>query len=97
LPFAPGVPAYATGTIDDVPEFPPSAIQLATHPKQTCDVVGVYTGGGVWTVGVYRPSGTCRMRTRKNNPSFCFVCKYLIVDNIYPGQLAALDAQYPGG
>lgn len=78
-------------------EVPPSAIHLLTYPSQMYEVIGLYTGGGTWTHGVYRPSGMCRMRDQYNHTAFCFVCKYLIVDQIDPSQLADLDKQYPGG
>jgi hypothetical protein len=87
------------GPDTDVAEYPPDI--LRNLPKSSplyryqYGYPGVYTGGGTWTCGVYRPAGDCRMRDSSYH--FCMVCEYLIVDAVDPAQLHAVDARYPGG
>jgi hypothetical protein len=80
----------------EVAEYPPKDLwTVPPKPRYHYVYPGVYTGGGTWTCGVYRPAGDCRMRDSSYH--FCMICQYLIVDAIDPAQLPAVDARYPGG
>ncbi len=64
------------------------------------EVIGVYEGAGISRCRTYRPAGYCRMRHHydynlSDHVAFCFVCKYMILNIINPGQHPALDTEYP--
>jgi hypothetical protein len=62
----------------------------------------VYEGAAGFAGAAYRPAGQCKMRSSEAKPEkgegeFCFVCKWLIVNNVDPGLHALLDKRfYPG-
>lgn len=56
--------------------------------RRPSQVVGIFEGAAHFTSGLYRPTGTCKMRTsggKNENGQFCFVCKWLIVNRVNPG------------
>ena len=64
----------------DIDDFKP--------PCQSARLVGLFEGGGRWTGLVYRPSGTCKMRSSggsDENGEYCHVCKWLIINRVDPG------------
>ncbi|MFC4116406.1 hypothetical protein [Nonomuraea zeae] len=73
-----------------VPQFAP--------PLDAYRVVGIYEGGNGWSRGFYRPAGACKMRNQEDaddkRGSFCFVCKWLIVNHVDPSRHAAVDKKY---
>jgi len=74
--------------------------------NRTADLIGLYEGGGGYGCGIYRPAGRCKMRESSLSDSFdfskrdlrstdfCFVCMYLIVEQIDPSVLQELDRYY---
>ena len=74
----------------------PVAIQGFRPPCNPSRLVGVYEGGAGFAGGDFRPAGQCKMRSSAADPergdgAFCFVCMWLIVNNVDPGMHAALD------
>jgi hypothetical protein len=61
-------------------------------------MIGVYEGGNMYTAGVYRPAGSCKMGSSgdptDNIAEFCFVCKWLIVNRVNPSYHALLGHMY---
>ncbi|MFB4295077.1 hypothetical protein [Actinomadura sp. NTSP31] len=83
---------------DDVPAPGPFRRPLLNSFR----LVGIFEGGGHFSRGVYRASGACKMRTPKTvgdvmeHAAFCYLCKWLIVNLVDPGQHALLsDSFYP--
>ncbi|MCB0705589.1 MAG: hypothetical protein KDC34_09785 [Saprospiraceae bacterium] len=76
----------------DVPSYKP--------PCDEYKVIGIYEGGGAYTIDVFRPSGGCKMRDGQGDGGegeYCFVCKYMMVNRIDPSKHAKLDSYYPDG
>jgi hypothetical protein len=72
----------------DIPGF--------SAPCTSSRLVGVYEGAVQYSGGDFRPAGQCKMRASSESDSggegeFCFVCKWLIVNNVDPGMHAVLD------
>jgi hypothetical protein len=72
----------------DIPDF--------SAPCTSSRLVGVYEGAAQYAGGDFRPTGQCKMRSHAASESggegeFCFVCKWLIVNNVDPGLHAVLD------
>ncbi len=86
-------------------EVRPPTIPGLKMPSRPADLIGLYEGGYDVACGVVRPSGRCKMRrnavydpkssTVKEVWPFCFVCKFIVLDRIDPGQHARLDDEYP--
>lgn len=68
-------------------------------------IVGLYTGGGTFTSGIFHPTGQCMMRgrvvvedpvigTRYVDAEFCAVCRYVLVDLVAPEFHPEIDADY---
>jgi hypothetical protein len=78
----------------DIPGF--------SAPCTSSRLVGVFEGAIQYAGADYRPTGQCKMRSgqpteEKGDGEFCFVCKWLIVNNVDPGLHAVLDHHfYPG-
>ena len=76
-----------------------SGIPDFEYPRNHFEVIGLYEGGGTYSCGIYRPTGACKMRSNGaegNEGRFCYVCKYLIVNRVDPGQHEVLDeCEYP--
>lgn len=73
----------------DIPDFKP--------PCKSARLVGVFEGASSGTGLVYRPTGTCKMRTNGGSGAdgeFCHVCKWLIVNRIDPGKHEILDRNF---
>jgi hypothetical protein len=80
-------------------QLPPKGIANFSQPSSRWRVVGLYEGGGGFNCGTHRPSGQCRMRdsfdeAQQKHIAFCFVCRYLIVDQVDPLEHDTLDACY---
>lgn len=86
----------------------PPAIPNAKLPTAPADLVGIYEGGGEYSCGVIRPSGRCKMRGAASDVSidadntvhaevqeYCFVCKFIIADQIDPAVLPKVLVHYP--
>jgi hypothetical protein len=76
----------------DIDDFKP--------PCQSARLIGIFEGAGRWSGLVYRPSGTCKMRSSAGsdeNGEYCYVCKWLITNRVDPGKHHELDRKfYPG-
>lgn len=73
----------------DIPDFKP--------PCQSSRLLGAYEGGGTWAGLIYRPSGTCKMRTSSGGDEhgeFCHVCKWLITNRVDPGKHHIVDSRF---
>ncbi len=58
-------------------------------------IVGLYSGGATYHVGLYHPAGTCMMRDRSvDGREFCAVCRYVLVDIIDPAKHFEIDRNY---
>jgi hypothetical protein len=69
-------------------------------PSNSYRTVGIYEGGNHASLGFYRPAGACKMRHPESDGAggaYCFVCKWLLVNAVDPGQHVLLDSYYPGG
>ena len=86
-------------------EVRPPPIPGVKMPSRPGDLIGVYEGGYDIACGIARPAGRCKLRRSavydlaahkvKEVWPFCFVCKFVIVDRIDPGQHGHLDDEYP--
>jgi hypothetical protein len=80
---------------DDPPDVPGVKEPCCANYK----LIGLYEGGNLCTIRVYRPAGGCKMRSSQGSKSegeFCFVCKYLIVNRVDPSKHPKLDkSEYP--
>ena len=73
----------------DIDDFKP--------PCQSARLIGVFEGAGTWTGLVYRPTGTCKMRTSaggEENGEFCYICKWLITLRVDPGKHHEIDRKF---
>jgi hypothetical protein len=100
----PGLEEY-----DNDRDCPP--IEDFSRPSVNADAIGLYEGALDFSCDIYRPAGRCKMRkfdsreiedttgrVVKYKPvvvSFCFVCKYILVDKLDPAQHEGLDSEYP--
>jgi hypothetical protein len=85
-------PVPPKDNIDSPPDIPNFKGPCTAHK-----LLGLYEGGGDYTIRVYRPAGGCKMRNQYGTDSageFCFVCKYLIVNRVDPSKHAVLDERY---
>jgi len=72
----------------------PDSISDFKPPCDSAKLIGVYEGAFAGTGMVYRPAGTCKMRTSggiDENGEYCFVCKWLIVNRVDPSWHDHLD------
>jgi hypothetical protein len=85
--------------LQEAPDNAPGNISGFHYPSNPFNVVGLYEGAGRYVGGVYRPAGACKMRSQDatgDEGSFCFVCKYLIVNRVDASQHDELDkCEYP--
>lgn len=68
-------------------------------PCQSSRLIGAFEGGARWTGLVYRPTGTCKMRTHdggggEEHGEFCYVCKWLITQRVDPGKHHVIDQKF---
>jgi len=85
-----------TAKKNDGPDFPRD-ISDFKPPCQSSRLIGLFEGAGRWTGLVYRPSGTCKMRTHggtDENGEFCHVCKWLITQRVDSGKHQEIDRKY---
>jgi len=85
-----------TANPNDGPDFP-REIGDFKPPCQSSRLIGLFEGGGRWTGLVYRPSGTCKMRTSggaDENGEFCHVCKWLITQRVDAGKHQEIDRKF---
>lgn len=92
----------------DVGKGPDNIKQVKIAKESRAQLIGLYEGGGTWNCSVFRPAAVCKMRNeyfpkqptndrrKRLNFRFCFVCKYVIINEIDPAMLAELDKEYPG-
>ena len=93
LDRAPASPCIATTASIVTPTNLPT---LSKRPSIKADIIGLYEGGFVFDCGVFRPAGRCRMRDQNIiTTPYCFVCRYILVDNIDPSQHGLLNKLYP--
>lgn len=80
-----------------------------SKPKNREMVIGAFDGAGTYNTNAFRPSGQCKMRevefpgttglifktdiTRLR--PFCFTCRYILINVIWPGAYDLLDREYP--
>ncbi len=68
----------------------PRKIKNFKPPCQSARLVGLFEGAARWTGLVYRPAGTCKMRSstgsEEEHGEFCYVCKWLITNRVDPGK-----------
>lgn len=91
-------PNNQVGVFD--PEDPDPNAALPKLPANSFRTVGLYEGANHASLGFYRPTGSCKMRNSEDNDArsaFCFVCRWLLVNAVDPGQHVILDSWYPGG
>ncbi len=77
-----------TSAVSKKADFPRN-ISDFKPPCQSARLVGLFEGGARWTGLVYRPAGTCKMRTSsggEEDGEFCYVCKWLITNRVDPGK-----------
>ncbi|VAW76522.1 hypothetical protein MNBD_GAMMA12-3966 [hydrothermal vent metagenome] len=77
-----------TSAVSKKADFP-HRISDFKPPCQSARLVGLFEGGATWTGLVYRPAGTCKMRTSsggEEHGEFCYVCKWLITNRVDPGK-----------
>lgn len=86
-------------------QFPPN-IAGFRFPAVQARAIGLYEGGADFACNVFRGAGRCKMRETDEagaNPTqhigveFCFLCQFLIVDQIDPSVHPVIDRSYPGG
>lgn len=81
-----------------------------SKPKNREMVIGAFDGAGEYNTNVFRPSGQCKMRevefpgttghlwwkraVTRIRP-FCFTCKYILINEVWPGAYDLLDRDYP--
>lgn len=85
-----------TTKVNKKPDFPRD-IDDFKPPCQSARLVGVFEGAGRYTGLVYRPTGTCKMRTsggEDENGAFCHVCKWLITNRVDPGKHHEVDRKF---
>ncbi len=73
----------------DIPDFKP--------PCQSSRLLGAFEGGAQWSGLIYRPAGTCKMRTSSGNEEdgeFCHVCKWLITNRVDAGKHHLIDSRF---
>lgn len=90
-------PTHGSLFAPEAPDPKPGLPVLALNSFRT---VGLYEGADHSTLGKYRPTGSCKMRNAEIEEAasaFCFVCRWLIVNAVDPGQHVLLDTWYPGG
>jgi hypothetical protein len=87
-------------------QFPPPNIAGYRYPAVQARAIGLYEGGGQYACNVFRGAGRCKMRETDETAAspvqhvgveFCFVCQFLIVDQIDPSVHPVIDRTYPGG
>jgi hypothetical protein len=58
-------------------------------------IVGLYSGGATYHLGLYHPTGSCLMRdAHSDGREFCAVCRYILVDIIDPYKHWEIDRNY---
>ncbi len=75
----------------------PRKIENFKAPCKSSRLIGVFEGAGNYSGMVYRPAGTCKMRSsggEDENGEFCHVCKWLIVNRVDGGQHGMLDRKF---
>lgn len=85
-----------TSELNKDPDLP-RGIPGFTLPCKQASLVGLFEGGATWTGLVYRPSGTCKMRTSQRGEEhgeYCFVCKWLITQRVDPGKHHIVDKKF---
>ncbi len=85
-----------TSKVNKNPDLPRGILGF-TLPCKQASVVGLFEGGATWTGLVYRPSGTCKMRTSQRGEEhgeYCFVCKWLITQRVDPGKHHIIDKKF---
>ena len=73
----------------DIPNFKP--------PCQASRLLGAFEGGARWSGLIFRPAGTCKMRSVEGadeNGEFCHVCKWLIANRVDPGKHHVIDTRF---
>jgi hypothetical protein len=85
-----------TAKTNSGPDFPRD-IGDFKPPCQSSRLIGLFEGAGTWTGLVYRPAGTCKMRTsggENENGEFCHVCKWLITQRVDAGKHQEIDRKF---
>ena len=85
-----------TANLNTGPDFPRD-ISDFKPPCQSSRLIGLFEGAGTWTGLVYRPSGTCKMRTSAGTDEhgeFCHVCKWLITQRVDSGKHQVIDRKF---
>lgn len=75
----------------------PVSIPGFKHPCKSSRLVGIFEGGRFFGGSYYRPTGTCKMRGQDDadeRGEFCYICKWLIVNLVDPGQHAYLSSKF---
>jgi hypothetical protein len=72
----------------------PKSIPDFKAPCKSYKLVGVYEGANYRSQMMYRPTGSCKMRSDVGGGEFCHVCKYLIVNRVDPSLHDILDYNY---
>lgn len=95
LPLTPH-PMDTDRQIDQIPQLVGWSGFAKFNKKFLTRIVGLYGGGEDLHLGVFHPTGHCRMRDPTAVPmhSFCAVCIYQLIDQIDPQQHGTFDKQY---
>ncbi|MFA1550096.1 hypothetical protein [Actinomadura chokoriensis] len=75
----------------------PVSISGFKGPCKGSKLIGIYEGGERFAGANYRSTGACKMRSsgeKYNDGEFCFVCKWLIVNRVDPGQHTLISEKF---
>ncbi|MDZ4702177.1 MAG: M64 family metallopeptidase [Rhodothermales bacterium] len=89
------LPAVVDDNAVQAPVFTAAVNLPDCFSKNRPRIIGLYSGGATYHIGLYHPAGTCMMRDdHTDGREFCAVCRYILVDIIDPARHFEIDRNY---